>query len=51
MNWITIKLMQYQLKKAKRQYNNEKHDIIKRAKADVMKTYETAIMFIEASST
>ena len=50
MDWITIKLMQYQLKKAKRQHKNEEHDIIKRAKSDMVKSYKTAVMFLKANS-
>ena len=50
MNWITIKLMQYQLKKAQKQHNNEENSIVKRAKSDMVKSYKTAIMFLEANS-
>lgn len=48
-NWITLKLMQYQLKKAKKQHSKEQHPIVKRAIDDMVKSYESAIGFIEAN--
>jgi hypothetical protein len=50
MNWITKKLMQYQLKKAKKQYHKQEYSFTKRALGDMIKSYENAIMFIEANS-
>ena len=50
MNWITLKLMRYQLKKAKRQQDQEEYDIIARAYRDLIKSYETAILFLEANN-
>ena len=48
MNWITLKLMKYQLKKAKRKVNKHQHSFMKRAFCDMIKSYESAIMFLEA---
>ena len=50
MNWITIKLMQYQLKKAQKQQNKATYDLVARAYNDCIKTYKDAIMFLEANS-
>ena len=50
MNWLTLKLMQYQLKKAQKQHEEETHSVIKRAKADMVKSYKNTIMFIKANS-
>jgi hypothetical protein len=49
MNWITIKLMQYQLKKAKRQLSKQKHSFIKRAFGDMVKCYENTIIFLKVN--
>jgi hypothetical protein len=49
MNWLTLKLMQYQLKKAKKQHNKEERSIIKRALSHMVKSYESTIMFLEAN--
>lgn len=50
MNWITIKLMQYQLKKAKKKLAKQEYSFMKRAFSDMVKSYESAIMFIKANS-
>jgi len=50
MNWITLKLMQYQLKKAKKQSSKQEYSFAKRAFSDMVKSYESTIMFIEANS-
>jgi len=50
MKWITIQLMRYQLKKAERQQDQEEHDIIARAYRDLIKSYETTILFLEANN-
>jgi hypothetical protein len=49
MNWITIKLMQYQLKKAKKQLLHNRSSFSKRVMNDLIKSYKTAIMFLEAN--
>ena len=50
MNWITIKLMQYQLKKAQKQQDKEEYELVARAYNDCIKTYKNAIMFLKANS-
>ena len=50
MNWITKKLMQYQLKKAKKQLTKQEYSFTKRAFGDMVKSYESAIRFLEANS-
>ena len=50
MNWITIKLMQYQLKKVQRKQDKEEYDLVVRAYNECIKTYKNTIMFLEASS-
>jgi len=50
MNWITIKLMQYQLKKAQKQQDKEEYELVARAYNDCIETYKNAIMFLEANS-
>jgi hypothetical protein len=47
MKWLTIKLMQHQLKKAKKQHEKEERSIIKKAMAHMVKSYENTIMFLE----
>lgn len=48
MKWITIKLMQYQLKKAKKKRDCEEWDILARAYGDLIRSYESAIMFLHS---
>ena len=50
MNWITIKLMQYQLKKVQRRQDKEEYDFVAIAYNECIKTYKNAIMFLEANS-
>ena len=50
MDWITKKLMQYQLKRAKKQLLKQEYSFMKRAFGDMVKTYESAIGFLEANS-
>ena len=50
MNWITRKLMQCQLKKAKKQLVKQEYSFTERAFGDMVKSYESAIMFLEADS-
>jgi hypothetical protein len=50
MNWITIKLMQYQLKKVQKQFDKETHDIVKKAIGHMLDNYRNAIMFLESNS-
>ena len=48
MDWITIKLMQYQLKKAKNQSKKQKYSFVKRAFDEMAKSYENTIWFLKA---
>lgn len=50
MNWITLKLMQYQLKKAKKKLEKQEYSFMKRAFGDMVKSYQSSIMFLEANS-
>lgn len=50
MNWITKKLMQYQLKKAKKQLTKQEYSFMKRAFGEMIKSYETTIRYLEANS-
>ena len=50
MNWITLKLMNYQLKKAKKQLGKQEHSFTIRAFGDMVKSYENTINFIEANN-
>lgn len=47
MKWITIKLMQYQLKKAKKQEANHSNDIVKKAFTRMIDVYENTIGFLK----
>ena len=48
MNWITLRLMKHQLKKAKKKVNKQEYSFMKRAFTDMVKSYESTIMFLEA---
>jgi hypothetical protein len=50
MDWITIKLMEYQLKKAKKQRSKAREDYVEASYFRLIKSYETAIMFLKANS-
>lgn len=50
MKWITIKLMKYQLRLAKRNQENQENDIIKRAYQHAIECYRDTIMFLDADS-
>jgi hypothetical protein len=50
MDWITIKLMQYQLKKVQKQFDKETHYIVKKSMGHMLDNYKTAIMFLKANS-
>ena len=50
MNWITLKLMKYQLKKVQKQFDKETHYIVKKAMGEMLQSYKDTIMFIEANS-
>lgn len=50
MVWITIKLMEYQLKRANKDKDNEEWYILARAYDDLIKSYETTIMFLKAKN-
>ena len=49
MNCVTVKLMQYQLKKAKKQLSNQECSILKRAYGDMIKSYKTTIIFLKTN--
>lgn len=49
MKWITIKLMNYQTKKAKKQFDKEKNYILKKAMRDMIESYKDTVMFIKAN--
>jgi hypothetical protein len=46
MNWITIKLMQYHLRKVKTKQTNCEHSIVKSAYGVLIKNYEDTILFL-----
>jgi uncharacterized protein YaaR (DUF327 family) len=46
MNWITLKLLQYQLKKANKKLTKQKYYYNIKAYSQMIKSYESAIMFI-----
>ena len=50
MNWITVKLMKYQLKKAKKQLSKQEYSFTKQAFGDMIKSYKRTIIFLEANS-
>jgi hypothetical protein len=50
MDWVTKKLMQYQLKKAKKQLIKQEYSFMKRAFGDMVKSYESTIKFLEANT-
>ena len=48
LDWLTLKFMKYQLRKVEKDYKKETNAIIKTAIAHSIKSYKTAIMFLEA---
>jgi hypothetical protein len=48
MDWITLKLMKYQLKKAKKQLTKQEHSFTKRAFGDMVKFDRKQIMCAKA---
>ena len=50
MNWITLKLMRYQLKKAKKQHSKAREDFVEASYFRLIESYKTAIMFLKANS-
>ena len=50
MEWITIKLMEYQLKKAKKQHSKAREDFVEASYFRLIESYKTAIMFLKANS-
>lgn len=50
MDWITIKLMEYQLKKAKKQYSKVREDYVKSSYSKLIESYKTTIMFLKANT-
>ena len=50
MDWITIKLMEYQLKKAKKQHSKARESYVEASYFRLIDSYKTAIMYLEANS-
>ena len=50
MNWITVKLMKYQLRKAKKQLDRQDNPIMQKAFSDMVTSYKTTIMFLKSNS-
>ena len=48
MKYITLWFMKRVLKDAEKSLEKEKHTVIKQAKKDLVKSYRTTIMFLEA---
>jgi len=49
MNWITIKLMKFQLKKVQRQKDKAEYDMVVIAYNECIKTYKNTIMFLQSN--
>ncbi len=49
MDWITIKLMEYQLKKAKRQKSKAKESFVESAYLNLITNYKNTIMYLKAN--
>jgi hypothetical protein len=47
MKWITLQLMRYQLKKAKKRHEQEGHYILAMAYRNLIKSYETTIFYLD----
>jgi hypothetical protein len=50
MDWITIKLMEYQLKKAKKQKSKAREYLVEASYLNLIKSYKNTIMFLKANS-
>ena len=50
MKWLTIKLMELQLKRVKKQRLNIDNDIVSQAYGNMIKTYKDSIMFLKANN-
>ena len=48
VNWLTVKLMTFQLEKAKESCEKEQDRIIKSAKKSMVKCFEDTIIFLDA---
>jgi len=49
MDWITIKLMEYQLKKAKRQKSKARESFVDAAYFNLITNYKSTILFLKAN--
>lgn len=47
MNWVTIKLMEYQLKKAQKQRSKARESYVEASYFRLIKSYRTTIMFLK----
>jgi len=50
MKYITIMLMKYQLRKAKRQQRKNDNTIVKQAFEHLIENYKSTIMFLDANN-
>ena len=50
MDWITIKLMEYQLKKAKKQHSKAREDYVEATYFGLIKSYKSTIRFLKSNS-
>jgi len=49
MDWITIKLMEYQLKKAERQKSKARESFMESAYFNLITNYKNTIMYLKAN--
>ena len=49
MDWITIKLMEYQLKKAKKQQSKARESFVYAAYLNLITNYKNTIMYLKAN--
>lgn len=46
MNWILIQMLKLKVRKATNKMNKEENDIVKRAYKDLIKSFESSILFL-----
>ena len=49
LNWIVIKLMEYQVRKVQKQLDRQKNPIFKKAILMMLSSYRTSLGFLEAN--
>jgi hypothetical protein len=49
LNWITLKLMNYQIKKGELRITEEQNSIVKSAYENMVKNYKTTVMYLESN--